>query len=225
MSGLNLSAFDIIGPAMVGPSSSHTAGAVRIGLIARRLLGVGPQRARIQLHGSFAATGRGHATDRALIAGLLGAEPDDESIPDALTKAQAAGLDFSFQTTDLGEDFHPNSVRIELEANGCALIVIGSSLGGGVVEIVELDGYRTAFRGDRPTLVCWHADQSGFLSRLTGSFAALEANIATLATKRTRRGGIALTIVEADSEITDNVLAAVAQLEGLVRHRCLPALA
>lgn len=224
MAGLNHSAFDVIGPVMIGPSSSHTAGAVRLGLLARRLLGVPPQRAAIGLHGSFAATGRGHATDRALVAGLLGAGPDDESLPHSLDRARALGLDFAFSAVDLGDHRHANSVRLHLMAEDNQLALVGSSLGGGVVEIVELDGHATAFKGNRPTLVCWHADRPGFLFHLTATFAAFDVNIATLATTRSSRGGGALTIVEADGEIVAGVLTLVTRLAGLGRSRHLPAL-
>ena len=107
--------FEIIGPIMVGPSSSHTAGAVRIGLVARKLLARPPVRAELLLHGSFAATGRGHGTDRALVAGLLGFEPDDTRIPDSFVYAKEAGLDFRFDTVEL-RDAHPNSVLLRLWA-------------------------------------------------------------------------------------------------------------
>ena len=128
--------FEIIGPIMVGPSSSHTAGAVRIGLVARKLLARPPVRAELLLHGSFAATGRGHGTDRALVAGLLGFEPDDTRIPDSFVYAKEAGLDFRFDTVEL-RDAHPNSVLLRLwaEPDGKPMEVVGASIGGGRIEI------------------------------------------------------------------------------------------
>jgi len=219
MAGLNLSAFDVIGPVMIGPSSSHTAGAVRLGLVARHLLGSGPRRADIELHGSFAATGRGHATDRALLTGLMGDAPDHEALPQAFERAGAAGLEFAFSVVDLGDAAHPNSVRFCLDSGENRLELIGASLGGGVIEIVEIDGHFTAFKGTRHTLVCWHADRSGFLFHLTAAFAAFDINIATLSTTRRGRGSEALTVIETDDAIVASVLQLTAKLDGLVRQR------
>ena len=133
--------FDILGPVMVGPSSSHTAGAVRLGRIARRLLGEGtPCRADITLFGSFAATGCGHGTDRALIAGLLGFQPDDERIAGSFGWAEKAGLSFSFATSHVGGE-HPNTARVDLVGrSGKTLSMTGSSLGGGRIMVVEMNG-------------------------------------------------------------------------------------
>ena len=141
--------FDILGPVMVGPSSSHTAGAVRIGRMARRLLGEGtPQTANIALSGSFAATGQGHGTDRALVAGLLGMQTDDERIPDSLAIAQEAGMGFSFSRVNLSGE-HPNTARLELVGkSGKALSMTASSLGGGRIMVVEMNGLRVSFSGD-----------------------------------------------------------------------------
>ena len=195
---MKLSAFDVIGPVMVGPSSSHTAGAARIGLLARRLLGEAPVRAVLRLHGSFAATGRGHATDRALIAGLLDFSPDNPDLPRAPELAAAAGLGFTFEAVDLGEAAHPNTACIELAGATAGLRLTAASLGGGIIEVVEIDGYATSFRGDLHTLVCWHEDRSGFLARVTAVLACAELNIATLRTSRQGRGDDALTVIETD---------------------------
>ena len=126
--------FDILGPVMVGPSSSHTAGAVRLGLFARALLGGLPRRAELALHGSFAATGEGHGTHLALLAGLLGLQPDDERIPEARALAESESLEARFTTVDLGE-VHPNSVRFTLEGQTGALTLNGSSVGGGRIQM------------------------------------------------------------------------------------------
>ena len=138
--------FDVMGPVMVGPSSSHTAGAVRIGRIARRLLAEGtPEAAEIALSGSFAATGRGHGTDRALVAGLLGMKPDDERIPDSFAIAREAGMAFSFEETTLPGE-HPNTARLHLTGkSGKGISVTASSLGGGRIEVVEIIGLRVSF--------------------------------------------------------------------------------
>lgn len=150
--------FDVLGPVMTGPSSSHTAGAVRIGLTARNLLGETPKTAEILLHGSFAATGRGHGTDRALVAGLLGMLPDDERIPDSFSLAQQAGLDYTIGTVVL-RGAHPNTALLRLEGvSGRKLEVMGASIGGGRINICQIDGITTNFGGDHNTLIV----QSGY---------------------------------------------------------------
>src|SRR5579862_9241696 len=126
-----VSLLDIIGPIMVGPSSSHTAGACRIGLLARGLVGGTPDRASIELHGSFARTGEGHGTDKAIVAGLMGFRPDDERIRTALEIAEKDGLDYSFDKTTLGEEAHPNTVRMTLDRGDRTTVMTGSSLGAG----------------------------------------------------------------------------------------------
>src|SRR5918992_3837910 len=130
-----VSLLDIIGPVMVGPSSSHTAGACRIGLLSRSLVGGTPQRARVELHGSFARTGEGHGTDKALVGGLLGFRPDDERLRDALSIAEREGLDYRFEKTTLGDEaeVHPNTVRITVQRVGRESVMVGSSLGAGRV--------------------------------------------------------------------------------------------
>ena len=167
------SVFDIIGPSMVGPSSSHTAGAIRIGHAARALLGAPPVHARIGLHGSFAATGTGHATDRGLVAGLLGFATDDERMKDSLELARTAGLAVEFETVHLGDQVHPNTASITCEAsNGNQRRVIASSIGGGMVQVVSVDGFPATFSGSLDTLILWHSDVPGFLARLTACIAA-----------------------------------------------------
>lgn len=152
--------FDILGPVMVGPSSSHTAGAVRLGRTARRLLGEGtPRSAAITLYGSFAATGHGHGTDRALIAGLLGFQPDDERIAHSFDRAHDAGMAFTFTLSRTAEE-HPNTARIDLVGeSGKTLSMIGCSLGGGRIMVVEMNGLRANFSGDLPTLIVQNVDQ------------------------------------------------------------------
>src|SRR5829696_9069771 len=138
-----VSLLDIIGPVMVGPSSSHTAGACRLGLLARGLVGGTPQSALIELHGSFARTGEGHGTDKALVGGLLGFRPDDERLRDALSIAEREGLDYRFEKTTLGEEaeVHPNTVRMTLHRGAATAVVVGSSLGAGRIKLTEIDGY------------------------------------------------------------------------------------
>jgi L-serine dehydratase len=212
MAGLILSAFDVIGPVMVGPSSSHTAGAARIGLAARLLLDDTPVRVRFGLHGSFAATGKGHATDRALLAGMLGDAPDSESLPDSPARAQACGLEFVFTAIDLGDEVHPNSVKIDVASATRELSMTAASIGGGVIAISEIDGHQVGLRGSRTALVCWHADRIGFLAALTSLFARSSLNIATISTNRKTRGGAALTVAEFDDSVAPTVARDAADL-------------
>ncbi len=219
---MSQSAFGIIGPVMIGPSSSHTAGAVRLGLAARALLGSGqPVRATLGLHGSFAATGHGHGTRLALVAGLLGFPPDDDRLVGSFAIAEAKGLQFTFADIDLGEDFHPNGVSIDLEsANAERHLLLGASIGGGEIRIVAIDRFETHLHGSVPTIIIWHQDRLGFLSAVTTILAHAGVNIATIHTCRHVRGQQTLTSVELDSPLPNGVIAqlnAIAQAQ-LVRH-------
>ncbi len=208
---------------MVGPSSSHTAGAVRIGLLARALLGETPTRAAIGLHGSFAATGRGHGTDRGLIAGLLGWNTDDERIKDAPERAKQAGLEVVFRAVDLGENVHPNSVQMDLAgADGDGIALVASSIGGGNVEVARLDGFETRLTGALDTLAVWHMDRPGFLAQLTAVLAGVAINIATLRTARAHRGAEALTVVETDAAPCAEAIALFRKMEHTRKVRVVP---
>ena len=212
--------FDILGPVMVGPSSSHTAGAVRIGLMARALLGQEPVRARLLLHGSFASTGEGHGTHRALIAGLLGLSPDDSRVPDSFALAGERGLEYTFGTCVL-RDVHPNSVLIQLEgAQGGALEVGASSPSGGRIQVFRLDGLSTSFTGELPTLVVHNSDRPGCVSQVTGVLAGHGMNVATLQLNRGNRGESAVMVIECDQPIPDEVAQEVRDLPGILRVTC-----
>ena len=155
---------DVLGPVMTGPSSSHTAGAVRIGLTARNLLGEAPKTAEILLHGSFAATGRGHGTDRALVAGLLGMLPDDERIPDSFSLAQQAGLDYTIGTVVL-RGAHPNTALLRREGvSGRKLEEKGAANGGGRINICQIDGNNTNLGGDHTTQNVHNQETPGHLA-------------------------------------------------------------
>jgi L-serine dehydratase len=216
-----MSILDMIGPVMIGPSSSHTAGACRIGLLARGIFQQTPERAAITLHGSFAKTGRGHGTDRALVAGLLGMRPDDTRLPDAHAEAERAGLAVSWSEADLG-NVHPNSVLIALEGGGRETTVLGSSLGGGAVEIVEIDGVPVRFGGARHTLLVGHDDFYGAIATVTRVVADDRVNIAALSSNRDRRGGEALMCLELDGRLSDEALAWIARIKGMNWVRMLP---
>jgi len=219
------SVFEIIGPPMVGPSSSHTAGAVRIGLLGRALLGAAPVSARIGLHGSFAATGKGHATDRGIVAGLLGWAPDDERLKDALSTAREGGVEVSFEAIDLGESAHPNSARLALgAASGETLTVTAASVGGGNVEVSEIDSFATLLSGGLDALAMWHQDKPGFLAHVTAVLACVSANIATIRTARRHRGSEALTVIELDAPPEPEVSALLKKIDHVRKLRVLPRL-
>jgi L-serine dehydratase len=198
-----VSLLDIIGPVMVGPSSSHTAGACRLGLLARGLVGGTPQRAVLELHGSFARTGEGHGTDKALAGGLLGFRPDDERIREALEIAEREGLDYRFEKTSLGDDereVHPNTVRITLERGDDKAQIVGSSLGAGRVLVTQIDGFPVELTGNFHTLVLEAEDRKGSVAAITGVLAVHEVNIATFRLTRKERGGDAFMVIECDDD-------------------------
>jgi len=216
-----MSLLDVIGPVMVGPSSSHTAGACRLALLARHAFGSEPARARFTLHGSFAKTARGHGTDLALVAGTLGAFPDDPVIPRAFEAARERGLDVDLATADLG-DVHPNSVRIALEGDGARLTLSGSSLGGGIVKVFDVDGFRIDFSGSHPTLLLRHLDTPGVIARVARVIADDDVNIATLVSARRKRGGEAMMSIEIDRELTQPALDYLHHLRFITWMRQLP---
>ncbi len=196
----------MIGPVMIGPSSSHTAGACRIGLVARQLLQESPARASIGLHASFAKTGKGHGTLQAMVAGLLGFQPDDARLPNAFAEAEAAGLSFEFHDTDLG-DVHPNSAKIELTgAGGERVGLIASSTGGGVIEAIRVDGFRVSFSGASATLLIRYTDALGVIARVASLVAADHVNIAALVCSREKRGGAAMLCIELDGPLSPAAL-------------------
>ncbi|MBU3664994.1 MAG: L-serine ammonia-lyase, iron-sulfur-dependent, subunit beta [Chthoniobacterales bacterium] len=221
---MGLSVFEIIGPVMTGPSSSHTAGACRIGWAARQVLGEAPCRAEIGLHGSFAATGDGHGTKEALAAGLLGFAPDDERLPRALELAPSAGLQIVFREVDLGAEAHPNSADLSLEGSTRREKITGSSTGGGAVLVTAIDGHDLHLTGRLDTLLLWHNDTPGFLARITALLACVEINVATIRTSRTERGEGALTAVEIDGRFPQTLLALLDHVPSVQRHAVLPVL-
>lgn len=201
-----VSLFDILGPVMVGPSSSHTAGACRLGLMARAILGDTPERAQIRLHGSFAATGEGHGTHRAIVGGLIGLAPDDLRLREAYAEAEAAGLEWSFAEIELGEEAHPNTVIFEVERGEERVRLRGASVGGGRIEVTEIDGFHVALGGDYHTLVVLARDTPGTIATIAGIFAEDGANLATMRVDRTGRHKDALMTIEIDEPISDQAL-------------------
>jgi L-serine dehydratase len=200
-----VSLLDIIGPIMVGPSSSHTAGACRLGLLARALVGGTPQTARIELHGSFARTGEGHGTDKAIAGGLMGFRPDDERLRTALEIAEHEQLDYRFEKTTISEESHPNTVRMTVERDGRTSVMTGSSLGAGRVVVTEIDGYPVEVTGNYDTIVLVAEDVRGSVARIAGVLAEHGLNIATLRLSRKQRGGDAFMVIEIDEPPSEAV--------------------
>lgn len=209
--------FDIMGPAMVGPSSSHTAGAVRIGRVVRHLLGEQPVKAEILLHGSFAATGAGHGTDRAIVAGLLDMRTDDINIPHSFAIAEKAGMEVSIRRVEL-RNAHPNTAILNLSRrDGTVLSVIASSLGGGRIKVNAIDGMEASFSGDCPTLIIRNEDRPGIVSTVSHTLSSLGVNIATMQLFRDRRGGLAVMVMEFDESLPRSAIDALRETDGIVR--------
>ena len=208
---------DIIGPVMVGPSSSHTAGAVKIGRVSRKLLAEEIADAKIYFHGSFLATGKGHGTDKALIAGLLGMQVDDSRIAENFALAKEAGMTFTLEGIDLG-DVHPNSVKMNLTGkSGRTLEIVAASVGGGQIRVCELDGLTVNFSGDYPTLIVHNLDQPGHVTEVTSMPAHKSVNIATMQLYRANRGGNAVMVIECDKEVSAESIAWLEHLEGIMK--------
>ncbi|MGN0350811.1 MAG: L-serine ammonia-lyase, iron-sulfur-dependent subunit beta [Roseburia sp.] len=208
---------DIIGPIMVGPSSSHTAGAVKIGRVCRKLLAEEIAEANIFFHGSFLATGKGHGTDRALVAGLLGMEVDNPKIPYSFEVAKERRMKFQLGGIDLG-DVHPNSVKINLTGvSGRTLEIIAASVGGGQIQICQIDGLSANFSGDYPTLIVHNVDQPGHVTEVTSMLAHKSVNIATMQLYRASRGGNAVMVIECDQEVPQEAISWLEHLEGIIK--------
>lgn len=207
--------FDILGPVMVGPSSSHTAGAVKIGYVARKLMATPIKKARILLYGSFLATGKGHGTQLALVAGLLGMLPDDSRIPNSFQIAKEEGMEIMIGEAELKEA-HPNSVQLFLTGtDGKELEIVGESIGGSRINIASIDGLSANFSGDYPTLIVHNLDQPGHVAEVTSMLSHKSVNIATMQLYRAGRGGDAVMVIECDQEIPDESIAWLAHLEGI----------
>ncbi len=207
--------FDLIGPVMIGPSSSHTAGAARIGLTARLLLGEALTRAEIGLHGSFAKTYRGHGTDRAIVGGLMGMNVDDERLRDSLTIARDAGISVHFQQINI-RGAHPNTVRLTVTGvSGRMLVVEAASVGGGNIEVHKIDGLGVNFTGKENTLIIRHADVTGAIAAITGTLARKNVNIANMQGYRRQQGGDAMIVMELDGVPDQETLDVIDHLPGV----------
>ena len=216
---------DIIGPIMVGPSSSHTAGALRIALMARNLCGSTPQKAVFRLLGSFAHTYQGHGTDKALVAGMLGFAADDLRVRDSFRWASAKGLAFSFTPDPQADDFaHPNTIDVTVtDESGCTVYVRGESIGGGAAVITRLDGIDVHITGEHTSVVVRQRDEAGVLAHIARCLSDEGVNIATTRMFRERRGQVAYTVLECDQRVSDKVRRAIAEHPGIFDVRVIPA--
>lgn len=206
--------FDILGPIMIGPSSSHTAGAARLGKIAKEIVGTEFHKVVFYLHGSFGKTFEGHGTDKALVAGILGMDPSDEELKDSFAIAKSQNIEFEFIEADLGYE-HPNTVKIVFKFEEDEDIYItGSSIGGGSILITDINGNKVEFSGDYPTMLIKYLDQKGVISRISSILSTNEINIATM--KVIRENNIATMVVETDSDINQEIVKEIDKLEEII---------
>ncbi len=202
-----ISVFEVIGPNMVGPSSSHTAGAASIARLAWKMTHEKIKSVKFTLYGSFAQTYKGHGTDRALLGGMMGFETDDERIRDSFEIAEKEGIEFSFVANTIETEVHPNTVDMEIEdVTGRKLTVRGESIGGGKVRLTRINGVKVLFTGEYHSLIVIHKDHPGVISKVTSNLGECRVNIAYLRVYRETKGGIAYMIIESDEEITQEIV-------------------
>ncbi|MGK7391577.1 MAG: L-serine ammonia-lyase, iron-sulfur-dependent subunit beta [Candidatus Cyclobacteriaceae bacterium M2_1C_046] len=200
------SIFDMIGPVMIGPSSSHTAGVVRIARVAIRILGGQPDEANITFYNSFAKTYEGHGSDRAIIAGLLDYKTDDKRIKDSFEHAKESGLTYKFKSIGNASTLHPNTIKLNLKKGDKTVEVFGESLGGGVINIAEIDGFTANFSASFHTLIIYARDVKGSIAFIANVLANDECNIATMSVSRKGKHELACQVIEMDSGIKDITL-------------------
>lgn len=218
---MELSIFDVLGPVMIGPSSSHTAGAAKLARMASFLVAEEFDKVIFYLHGSFAKTYHGHRTDYALAAGVLGLREDDEALRNSFSNAKEKGISFSFMEADLG-NVHENSVKIEFYwKDDKKETVVGSSLGGGRIKIFEVNGFSTEISFSSPTIVIYHWDKKGVIRDISEVLARHEINIATMKVSRSKRGGSAFCVIETDEAIPPNIDTELGKLDHIIRAKSL----
>lgn len=206
--------FDIIGPVMIGPSSSHTAGAARIGLAARKLFGRKPKQVLITLYGSFAKTYRGHGTDIALVGGLLNFDTFDKRIVQAFEFAKNEEIEITFVESDEQTE-HPNTVRLFLKDDIGSVEVTGVSIGGGKVELIELNQFYLRLSGNSSVLMVLHQDRYGAVAQVATVLARNQINIGGMQVSRKERGSEALMSIETDQDVQDYIQEEIRQLPGI----------
>src|SRR6476469_2973462 len=209
-----VSILDVMGPVMVGPSSSHTAGTARLGRVAREILDEDPVAVQFFLHPPLAATYRGHGSDFALVGGSIGLNVDDPRIPEAIRIAEQMGVDITFSEEDQG-DVHPNTVRIEIEGKTRETEIVGSSIGGGVIEVFKINGFQTRFKGDSPTLLLFYRDRPGMIAEVAAIIADEGINIASLYCSRKQRGKDAFMEIDVDSPVSDSAIVRICSLQDM----------
>lgn len=215
--------WDVIGPVMTGPSSSHTAGAVRLGAIVRACWGAPVVNADIYMRGSFASTGPGHGTDRAILAGLLGKKPDDPAVRDGVRLAEEEGLSFRFFEEE-SEGAHPNSARFVLRDGGeRKMEAVGVSLGGGSIVLRELDGFRVELSCESDSVIIRNRDVQGVVGAVTSFLSERDINIATMRLFRDGRGGLATMVLELDSPVDEELYNSLCSVhEAIIRVISIP---
>ncbi len=210
------SVFDIIGPIMIGPSSSHTAGAARIGRVARTLFGRQPKTVKVSLYGSFAQTYKGHGTDVAIVGGILDFDTYDPRIPESLNLAKEAGIEVTFIKEDAVTN-HPNTARILISDDKDQLEVVGISIGGGKIEITELNGFELKLSGVHPAILVVHNDRYGAIASVTNILTKYRINIGHMEVSRKEVGKTALMIIEVDHNIDDQVIEEIQSLPNILQ--------
>ncbi len=218
-----MSVFDVMGPVMIGPSSSHTAGGVKIGRLAGLVLSLPVEQAEVILHGSFAETYQGHGTDRAIVGGILGFKPDDERIRDSLLIAKEKGIKVSFKKADLG-DVHPNTTLLRLKSGETELSILGSSIGGGDIQVFRVNDYEVNISGKLPTIWVLHKDQPGKVALISTILGAHNLNIAFMQVFRKKKGTIGSSIIELDQEVNTTIIRDLEKRDGIIQARYIPAL-
>ena len=215
-----VSILDVMGPVMVGPSSSHTAGTARLGRVAFEILDDDPVEVHFFLHPPLAATYRGHGSDFALVGGAIGLNVDDPRIPEAIRIAEQEGVKIEFSEEDLG-DVHPNTVRVEIKAKKREAEIVGSSIGGGVIEVFRINGFQTRFKGDSPTLLLFYRDRPGMISEVTKIIAEEGINIASLYCSRKQRGKDAFMQIDVDSPPSGAAISRICSLKDMAEAKFL----
>lgn len=213
----NIGIFDVLGPIMIGPSSSHTAGAARLGKIAGTIVNKPIKEVSFLLHGSFRETYKGHGTDRALVAGILGFLPDDPNLKDSISIANEKGIIIRFLPADLGQ-VHPNTVKFLIkDIDDIEWEVLGSSIGGGLVEIHEINGKKVKITGEYPTIITCHDDVPGTVSKISTLFYENKINIAFMSLSRNQKGKEATMTLEVDTNISDEIINEIKSINGVNR--------
>ncbi len=223
MNSQNKSLFDIMGPVIIGPSSSHTAGVLKLAQLSKIIFQSPLTRASIIFYGSLAHTGKGHGSDRAVIAGLLGMAMDDENIANSFELAHHQKLEFEIKNIyECPDNYHSNTVQFTLANQSRCMTIRGASLGGGYVEVQDIDGYEVSLAGESPTLVVWHHDEIGVIARVSQTLANHGINIAALTSHRREKGEEALLVIKVDTCITDEILETLKDFSAVYRVLYIP---